>query len=195
MKDHPIIFSGPMVRALLEGRKTQTRRLATSPLRRVEAGDRLWVREAWRMPAPFDEASPAEAKEMVQRWLRPNVFFEADGTVRSAGSNTGEKGKLRPSIHMPRWASRLWLEVTCVAVERLQAISEQDALAEGVGPPFFGDGDPPFEEQATMVSSRMQYRNLWRSLHGQDSWDANPEVVAIEFTVHRGNIDEEMQRA
>jgi len=87
----------------------------------------------------------------------------------------------KPSIHMPRWASRITLEITDVRVERLQDISEEDCTAEGIGEPYFGDGDPPFVEPGVWVSRRMQFRNLWNHINGAGSWDANPWVWVVSF--------------
>jgi hypothetical protein len=198
MTDRPIIFSGPMVRALLEGRKTQTRRLATSPLRRCEVGDRLWVREAFRMPDAFDHKSPAAAAKMVDPEHGPNRFFEADSAVRSAGSYTGTPGKLRPSIHMPRWASRLTLVVEDVRPEQLQSISDTDARDEGVNRRspkvrqmwLFG-ADQAEVERIYLRACPWEFRDLWNSLHAADGerWEDNPEIVALTFRVERGNID------
>src|SRR5580692_1161056 len=109
MTDRPIIFSSAMVRALLDGRKTMTRRLATSPLRKTGMGDRLWVRESV--------------------WL--NQGDVGAGRVRYRATEPDFKGYWTPSIHMPRWASRITLEVTGSRIERLQAITERDAQAEG----------------------------------------------------------------
>jgi hypothetical protein len=139
MEDRPIIFSAAMVRALLDGRKTQTRRLATSPLRKCVAGDRLWVRESIRIFADIGDDC--------------EIVFLANGRGWQTGPCTGEipdaalapyfkmidqarakptRALSRPSIHMPRWASRLTLTVEAVRVEPLQAISEVDAIAEGI---------------------------------------------------------------
>jgi hypothetical protein len=137
MTDRPIIFSGAMVRALLDGRKTQTRRLATSPLRRVERGDRLYVRESIYF---WSAAHDCE------------ITFAANGSTRQTGPNTGEipdaalsgyfrmvdqsreaRARIsRPSIHMPRWASRLTLIVEDVRLQRLTAIGGHDARCEGM---------------------------------------------------------------
>lgn len=196
MTDRPIIFSGPMVLALLDGRKTQTRRLATSPLRKCQPGDRLYAREAWRMPDSFDPHSPLKAYSMVDPTFGPNVFYSADGSIRSAGAATGRPGKLRPSIHMPRWASRLTLTVTVVRVEPLQAISEQDAIAEGIvehetcgwhvpGLPHPMKAFPIFSRP----SPREMYAALWDELHGSGEWLGNPDVLALEFSVVAKNID------
>lgn len=177
MKEHGVMFSRPMVLALLQGRKTQTRRLATSPLRRIQVGDSIWVRETGNWQTGTEVAPQPGRKHRV-------VWYDADGHPDGLSFFGNKK---RPAIHMPRWASRLTLDVTDVRFQRLQDISEDDAMAEGVGRPYLGDGDPPFEEQAVMVSCRTQYRNLWRSLHGFSSWDENPEVVAITFEVRKSN--------
>lgn len=120
MTDRPIIFSGPMVKALLDGRKTQTRRLATSPLARCTAGDRLYVREAHAFVGSNDPGllvTRADYPACVPRRFE-NVPPETEVSWR-------------PSIHMPRWASRLTLIVDCVRVQSLQDISRTDAIAEG----------------------------------------------------------------
>ena len=186
----PIVFTGDRGEPLFVqfrlagGDITKSQRLLCAP------GDRLFVREAWRTEARYDEARPSDllppnlARDMRQR--APLVSYEADYTQEP---NDGCRGRLRPSIHMPRWASRLTLIVEGVKVERLQEISEADAQAEGIGEPYLGDGDPPFEERAVMVSRKMQFRNLWRTLHGPDAWDANPWVAVISFRAVVDNID------
>lgn len=194
MTDRPIMFSAPMVHALLAGTKTQTRRLATSPLRRAEPGDRLWVRESFRLPNSFDGDSPCGAWCRVRRPYTPNVFYEAGGKVKAAGANEGVPGKLRPSIHMPRWASRLTLHVEAVRVEPLQAINDSDARAEGVelesaDPPFWWVPSLPTElvyadpYGAEEETPRDCYRRLWEHLHGAGSWQANPDVLVLSFKV------------
>lgn len=245
MVDRPILFSAPMVRALLAGTKTQTRRTlkpqppewATfcqqpqalmhggvwrpsglwswsepeqSPLRplrrwpidnngehywlnpRFAVGDRLWVKETWRTWRDFDEIKPTS----LQGEGAP-VFYEADR------DNCDRHGKARVSIHMPRWASRLTLTVTDVRVERLQDISEEDAIAEGIYCTSLGLGglysiDRPGDKArggATITrpagweKARHAYLHLWERINGKDSWDANPWVVAVSFDVRKGNID------
>lgn len=233
MRERPILFSGPMVRAILDGRKTQTRRVLKwqpgaldrpfimddgswhvtdsrgghmSPLGlRYAPGDRLWVREAW-------------ARSDDHEWL---VAYRADGTCGAWGWDGDGKlafnrhglvldperrdgkgewglgkfgGKWRPSIHMPRWASRITLEVTGVKVERLQDISEADAIAEGID-------DVTAEIAPRDKSLRFwrryrdggwngyvdcpigSYASLWTEINGPGSWEANPWVVAISFRV------------
>ncbi|MGE7415853.1 hypothetical protein [Methylobacterium tarhaniae] len=214
MTDRPIIFSGPMVRALLAGTKTQTRRiLAEQPasgqycarvLRHPEgqpslhafewrpkfgaylsdatvryaAGDRLYVREAW---APLDALTHDDPGT---RALAEKGFYRADeGTV------AGEISKWRPSIHMPRWASRLTLTVTEVRVQRLQDISEADARAEGCGQ--YASSTPILREfrPEWKGSYRQGFLAVWDQLHGTESTDADPWVAAISFRVIPANID------
>ena len=183
MTDRPIIFSAPMVLALLEGRKTQTRRLASSPLRVVQPGDRLWVRESCDFDIPHDQSDRLA-----------HVLYGADraqAVVPMPGGNWAWKydrtsmGRMRPSIHMPRWASRLTLTVTDVRVQRLGRMSSSDARAEG----------PPIEPYDTAWADEdprrwvLAFAALWDKLHGAGEWEKNPEVVALSFTVERRNID------
>jgi len=167
MSDRPIIFRGAMVRALLDGRKTQTRRLVSI----IEAGDRLWVREAWAYYGGDEylyQRSPSAVSYRADAW---------DPLAPVPG------GRWRPSIHMPRWASRLTLDVTGVCVQRLQDITEADAKAEGVRAPVNVSPDLG----STHVDG---FGDLWEEIHGAGAWDANPWVVAITFAVERRNIDE-----
>lgn len=208
MVDRPILFSGPMVRALLAGRKTQTRRvLKPQPIGHVWrygwskeggatfsaddellsgripiwAGDRLWVREAFSY-----ETLDVDRSGFMPPW------YWADGNPSS-----GDFTKPKPSIHMPRWASRLTLTVTDVRVERLQDISEEDALAEGVVDMGRRDGEPyshciiPGMPEIRMEHDAIPvYAQLWEHINGPGSWSANPWIVAYSFSVHHGNIDE-----
>jgi hypothetical protein len=184
--ERPIIFSAPMVRALLDGRKTQTRRLALvedrrwpdgdvfkeSLWQRVKPGDRLWVREAWSLVP----ASAYRCSEGVQQTLNPAEPYDA--AIYRAGWDRSTGGlRWRPSIHMPRWASRLTLTVTEVRVQRLQEISRGDAMEEGCPHANMRDGPDP----------RDWFRSLWNSLHDKfgTTWNNNPEVVALTFTVER----------
>jgi hypothetical protein len=198
--DRPIIFSAPMVRALLAGMKTQTRRLATSPLRRCKVGDRLWVREAWSGTFWSIDDIDGRAREYWEtpkaertKQFSAGVFYRLSEEEQPHGERFVPEGQWTPSIHMPRWASRLTLIVEAVRVEPLQAISETDAKAEGII-----EYEPTEEDPAEFSyvdggliwnNARSAYEALWRHLHGADSWDANPEVVAISFSVVPGNID------
>lgn len=211
MTDRPILFSGPMVRALLDGRKTQTRRVAThatpgmhldrvgptgwqftgegglpriSYTPRYAVGDRLYVREAWRSAAPLDDTAPRDMGEL----LVPPLRYEADGeTVNWKEWRGHDAGRFRQGMHMPRWASRLTLIVKDVRVQRLQEISEADAWAEGVENCGEADGG-----RAIPGHGRDLFQSLWDSLNAERGfgWNANPWVAAYSFTVHRGNIDE-----
>jgi len=221
MTDRPIIFSAPMILALLDGRKTQTRRVLKPKWRdganqqftgwRVEQvgprhwqiiggmgvganiktpyaiGDRLYVREAFIGPYAY------EVNEYPPRdWGNKPIWFPADGPVPDKFSGQFWH-RARPSIHMPRWASRLTLTVTDVRVQRLQEISADDAVAEGCYFKRWITGEYPFFDQGVEADNRAlvrQYRDLWNSLHGPDAWDANPWIVAVSFTVKRGNIDQ-----
>lgn len=207
MRERPIIFSAPMVRAILSGAKTQTRRIVDrlTDFRRVnefqrsrtpgfdfscrdshlrwhdmkaeevlgrcpfgEPGDRLWVRETWG-------AWP----HMLGGFQRESLRYRADGEYQN------EHGAWRwmSPIHMPRWASRLTLEITSVRVERLQDISEADALAEGIAQ-VVRDKLPVQqcgEYDGIDVDPVDLYRDIWESINGPGSWDANPWVWVIEF--------------
>ena len=178
MKERPIPFSAPMVRAILDGTKTQTRRVVkpTSGPHTVEQviatpdslaafvrsrcpygepGDRLWVREAWKAHTTFDDLPPRDIPES-------HVWYMADDGYKA-------ESRYRQGMFMPRWASRITLEVTGVRVERLQAISRGDSMSEGCPFPNMAKGDDP----------RQWYASLWESING--SWDANPWVWVIEF--------------
>lgn len=216
VKERQILFSGPMVRAILDGRKTQTRRAVKfrefhpsdtpgydwtfrgtrrgSPrsgtwqdLRHAQLldlcpygkpGDQLWVREGW--------ANSVTAKGVCC------VAFRADNSGRlllchdeGEGDEAGLGGpaepwlelvKWKPSIHMPRWASRLTLEVTEVRVQRLQDISENDAIAEGAQCAGF----------PASLSNRGAFAKLWDKINGSEGychWGANPWVWAVSFKV------------
>ncbi|ORE94135.1 hypothetical protein ATO13_08676 [Stappia sp. 22II-S9-Z10] len=209
--DRPILFSGPMVRAILEGRKTQTRRVlkpqpdygasecgysATgwgerdamgrclcTPVRVPYAvGDILWVREAWRTGLAYEDLPPASMSGEEQ------ILYEEDGGVVRWWPGSSEFGRRRNSIHMPRWASRLTLTVTDVRVQRVQKINEDDAKAEGARPAFSYPG-------SDAVSARPRYRwgfhELWDSINASRGfgWDVNPWVAALTFDVIRANIN------
>jgi len=248
-KERPILFSGPMVRAILEGRKTQTRRVVKpqpqesfavdynkdgdvnerrsygwswqrSPMHGHldcpnemitlcpygQPGDRLWVRETWQM---VDQDGEADASSLLRERLgstapfrgvqgdRPitwRAVYRADG---EAEHPTYGPINWRPSIHMPRWASRLALEVTVVRVERLQEISEEDAKAEGarffpdiplgrgsVYPPLprWSMFDPADTDQC-LGTARFAFGNAWNKTYAKRGlgWDTNPWVWVVEF--------------
>lgn len=175
MTDRPIIFSAPMVRALLAGRKLQTRRLATSPLSRCAVGDRLYVREAFfpRPGLPATIAVPRyRANEDRPEW---SVLW-------------------KPSIHMPRWASRMTLIVDAIRIEPLQEIAEADAEAEGAVC-YNADGIDVWYVPGAGIphtaTAKDCFAGLWNSLHRAEGerWGDNPQVVALTFRVEHTNID------
>lgn len=203
-RDLPIIFSVPMVRALLEGRKTMTRRLAWSTRNTLVGGAGAEgrkgvpsdVRSTWTKAQPGDRLW---VRESLQRSPERHWRYAADGTVivmpRTDPRVTAmvawahhKEGDHAPSIHMPRWASRITLIVTAVKTEKLQDITEADALAEGarVMGAFYGFGYPTSPIGKYPQSA---FAGLWSELHGATSWDENPEVVAISFTPFKSNID------
>ncbi|EPB9455394.1 hypothetical protein ACRUP2_002134 [Yersinia enterocolitica] len=161
----------------------------TCPLGAV--GDQLWVREAYRMARSLDTHSPSEVAELSLNAGYKNpwapIQLEADGvrTGEWAGFDTPpivtEPGKLRPSLHMPRWASRINLLITGVRVERLQDISQEDAQAEGMEltgwRPTYSDPDSGGEYETPYDN----FAELWTSIYGEESWQANPWVWVIEF--------------
>jgi hypothetical protein len=199
MGDKPILFSAPMIRALMGGRKTQTRRvLKPQPVPCLSwddppagtypsaagwsrypyaPGDRLWVREAFSY-----ETLDVDRNGFLPPW------YWADGNPTS-----GDFTRPKPSIHMPRWASRLTLTVTDVRVQQLQKISGEDCIAEGVScetcAASWSVGRSACNQRGCF-ENRQNFRTLWNSLHGPDAWAANPWVVALTFDVHRCNIDQ-----
>ncbi|QUN29515.1 hypothetical protein KB879_06085 [Cupriavidus sp. KK10] len=224
MKERPILFSGAMVRAILAGQKTQTRRAVklphSNPLGAWEPttfggpnggrtadgrtiplqggiwhtrtgdspaspygqpGDRLWVRETWQHSnhplGPYDSDCLAFYRaDYLDDPLGPDLEHSADGIRR----------QWRPSIHMPRSACRLVLEITGVRVERLHDISEADAKAEGITPrevrQMWLFGASAEECAATYRRAAVEpFHELWEQINGADAWNANPWVWVVEF--------------
>ncbi len=214
MKEHPILFNGDMVRAIFDGRKTQTRRVIKQlkdysgpwvkppvwvdedgyyhaggdpesflssksdmkcPYGRV--GDKLWVRETWRTTKFFDDSPPS------QMGVHAPIQYKANMAVLNAGDSIIPWGKWRPSIHMPRWASRITLEVINIRAERVQDISDEDIIAEGIL------GDSYLEELHITArdprSANVYFVELWDSINAKrgHGWDTNPGVWVVEFKV------------
>jgi hypothetical protein len=189
MKERPILFSGPMVRALLDGSKTQTRRIIKPqpdndpkkhhPIKPycTSLGQWNWVLAATGHGCgdPFDCPYGQPGDRM---WVREAVAEISCRLTYRADTDDGAHCQVKrwtPSIHMPRIWSRILLEITGVRVERLQDISEADALAEGI-PRDTGVGT-----QFCRAEPRNGYQHLWESINGDSSWDANPWVWVIEF--------------
>lgn len=243
MTKRPVLFSGPMVRAILADRKTQTRRVVSPYLQAAEwvapyscavgatgswsfmreidkghprygerlacnsiaidvvrpqygvAGDRLWVRETWAQWPPRPDGAPscrvayrADGKAFGiggdgagGQFLIPHGYIQGYADPSLSGEWMGLEcygGKWRPSIHMPRWASRITLEITGVRAERLQAITEEDAIAEGVDAVSIA----AVPRQAAW-SRRQDFSRLWDSMNAKRGfpWASNPWVWVIEF--------------
>ncbi len=180
MKNRPVIFSGAMVEELWAGNKTVTRRLATSPLKTIEVGDVLWVRECFAR---------------VKCWaLNPDPDVETM-VYRVRDNRTDYGGPWKPSIHMPRSANRMCLKVTKVRFEPLQAITSQECVAEGIARKNTTDGTlyKNYNNGNFELLPKDSFYTLWDSLHGKkegEAWDDNPEVLAITFTPVRQNVDE-----
>ena len=198
-RERPILFSAPMVRAILEGRKTVTRRevkkqaaldcLAAGfepaflalpgnadlcPYGRP--GERLWVREAWAADAQLDAIAPRELSQGEP------IRYSADGATRQTGCSMITPGKTRPSIHMPRWTSRILLEITEVRVERLQDITYEEAVAEGVHRDSACRMWAATDEGGACHKYPVPaFRDLWESINGAGAWDANPWIWVVEF--------------
>lgn len=217
MKERPILFSAPMVRALLDGSKTQTRRVCkpavVNGLSRVipayksqegeqcpaahtpgwfgdedgdvlfscpfgQPGDRLWVRETWVcdhfrvQSGPYLEVDDA----------REHLFYRADN---EQPFESPEGNFWKPSIHMPRWAYRILLEVVSVRVERLNDCSEADARAEGAthyGPAnHLSHGGWSHDGHHVHATALASYEKLWKQINGACSWAANPWVWVVEL--------------
>ena len=207
--DHPIIFSGPMVQAILDGRKSQTRRLM-KPQPKVYPGY-----EGWRWPVKMDGYAVIYGSEEPERWLRycpygqpsdhlwvreahaivPATAYRAsEGVVQTVNPHDTYYAAIyrqgfdrangcfgwRPSIHMPRWASRISLRVVEVRVQRLQEISEEDALAEGL-PEAPANLDPL--QGIPWLSARERFQGLWDDINAKPdrTWEDNPWVWIVGF--------------
>ena len=208
MTEKPILFSAPMVRATLEGRKSQTRRIIKPQPDAVldgepywhiggyrtrigakrpfvcpygQPGDRLWVRETCRaeeLPSGLDGV----------RYLADDCFIPIENTEAASdawlslaayGQRLSGHHKCRkvPDIHMPRWASRITLEITGIRVERLRDINEADATAEG----WTRRDDLTSDDGVHREAAREWFMDIWESINGPGSWCANPWVWVVEF--------------
>lgn len=208
MKERGIIFNSEMVRAILDGRKTQTRRIVKNvmpdngmwlkkptktrsgttthvldapkynlcPLGKT--GDHLWVRETWMPDAPRDgtwgDVEFYGCKDS-QLSMMPERFRKSEYCIHRASWDGDELVGWTPSIHMPRWASRITLEITDVRVERLNDISNDDAKSEGC---WYGRGGGVPDKAITPSD---QFPTLWEEIYGDGSWSSNPWVWVIEF--------------
>ncbi|PLC71491.1 hypothetical protein B6I39_15805 [Klebsiella quasipneumoniae] len=215
MTERGMIFNGEMVRALLDGRKTQTRRIVKGTDSAVKfckewningeevfvvlgekdhtgmnpvlgaiscpfgaVGNRIWVREAFRV-----HSRATDVATLVYKASERNSWTEQTHRVPVAVCNKpATPEKWTPSLHMPRWASRILLEITDVRVERLNAINEHDAQAEGVAKlrgGFWKHYQPGWTQH--QLSARGSFVTLWKSIYGDESWNSNPWVWVIKF--------------
>ncbi|HAU5716199.1 hypothetical protein ABNU44_14050 [Serratia marcescens] len=209
MKERPVIFNGEMVRAILDGRKTQTRRVVSDrhlhlidvasqvgecyPLESGidhansqsyyrehcpfgQVGDRLWVRETFAGHYLDDD----QIQDIKDGRCKAKCLCEYRADY---GDDAECADGWTPSIHMPRWASRITLEITAVRVERLNDISQEDAQVEGMEltgwvPSYSNPDNAGFDETFTPYDN---FAMLWQSIYGEESWSANPWVWVIEF--------------
>jgi hypothetical protein len=193
MKERPILFTGAMVRAIRAGRKSQTRRLVkgtalewledvgftpgfvadegNAGLHPCRPGDRYWVKENYRLAADHDGDRPGSVAPGSRIW------YAADERADPA------RGKLRPSIFLPRWGSRITLEVAALRLERLKDISEADAIAEGLiwRPALEAWCASESPNWPTFRSPVRSYAGLWNHINPKRGWDSNPWVWAISF--------------
>lgn len=217
-----LIFNGEMVRAILDGRKTQTRRIikdctvgrdSISKFIQIEKkfigcypedvpelireccpygvpGDRIWVRETFQGPL-FDFEQMEAYQEDSSKFKKPEFcVYKADGKPAPEFFDADDNLHCgwRPSIHMPRWASRITLEITGVRVEQLKSISEEEARSEGVArlrEGFWKHYQPGWTQH--QLSARGSFATLWDSIYGSGEWDRNPWVWVVEFNRIEGD--------
>lgn len=209
MKERGMIFNAEMVRAILDGRKTQTRRIVKlqpdeDGLAKVtngpwvdtsernyrcpfgDVGDRIWVRETFQGPL-FDYEQMEAYLEDSSRFEKPEFCqYAADGGHRPEYQDADDNLRhgWRPSIHMPRWASRILLEITDVRVERLNSIHDVDAMREGIqNLTTCSHADFGIPGVVNAQHPVRAFQLLWESIYGADNWKANPWVWVIEFKV------------
>ncbi|HBQ8647968.1 TPA: morphogenetic protein [Klebsiella pneumoniae] len=219
IREKGLIFNSEMVRAILDGRKTQTRRImAPQPADDIERcifpnpeaigwksslrhkhgsttahfchygkpGDRIWVRETFQGPLFDYDLMDSYCKDPTPFEKPEFCVYKADGVPAPEFYDADDELHCcwRPSIHMPRWASRILLEITNVRVERLNAISEEDAAAEGVPPAGSLLPDYPgtfLTPKGDFATAKVAFQRLWESIYGAENWQANPWVWVIEF--------------
>ena len=221
MKERGMIFNAEMVRAILDGRKTQTRRMMKpqpTPCT-LQKGGHWWPSNVFKTMLHIEEemqngkggwgglvgdACPfGDVGDRIwvrETWARYNIDQDSHDMAYRATTpeDWPEEGRWRPSMHMPRWASRITLEITGVRVERLNSISHEDAEREGIHTEvwdqtvvarnyaaedeffqFWSESMPHYVEMNELF--RASFRSLWQSIYGEESWQANPWVWVIEF--------------
>ena len=196
MNEKPILYCGPMVRAILDGSKTQTRRIV-----KFNASHRVELRgKQWHILDPNAVLGCPKGTKQCRLWVKethkfngtmvgPRCTYRADDeeiyydwAPADSPAWLADDNHWRPSIFMPRWASRITLEITAVKVERLQSISEADVWSEGamqVSPSLWRESFPNDDDR--LFRSRRCYQELWESINGPGSWAKNPWVFVITF--------------
>jgi hypothetical protein len=199
--DYPISFAAPLLALVHSGAKTQVRRLAASPIGRITAGDRLWVQEPFA-PLALDQ----DGRRVEVPLASATMALMKDGTIRTgdgtalAGPHDFSDGSFvraqwAPAVKMPRWASRLTLLVEDARIERLQAMSRADAIAEGARrwPPGIGAAWrlPPPHHRRLFLAPVAAQRLLWEATRGTpgERWVDDPLVVVLRFRAVPRNID------
>lgn len=212
MSDKPIAFSAPMIRALLSGSKSQTRRMLAPQPTQLHSEAWEWKGARWTgVPGAYFPTGGPSVIDLLRYavgdrlWVReawradvdvdeiPPRYLGREDAIRYEADQAWKNrppvnGRLRPAMFMCRWMSRFTLTVVARKAERLQAISEDEASVEGVEPILV----PPDGGSAPHVEG---FRALWELLHGLDAWDANPWVGAYTFSVEKRNIDAPVQGA
>ena len=181
----PALFSGPMARACVEGRKTVTRRL-DERWALAQPGDVLWGKETWCVGRGYDGVRPSELPARGAGGPTIRFHYLADGAKPEWA------GATRVSIHMCQWMSRIVTPIASVRIERLQDITEEDARAEGLkedNGDWLGFLDEVSGRWTRHSTARDAFRDLWWSIHGDDDgkrWEENPSVVRVQFEPVRG---------
>ena len=223
MKNIPILLNSEMVNAILQGKKTQTRRKVKMPSQyehigyaytnhsldhikvvvmeeddtedgeeiyiiiepKAKKGDVFWVRETWATQSKYDSKKPSQLPSQGTP-----IYYLANESLNKEFF-VPELGKIRPSIFMPKWGCRLFLEVTDVRLERLDGISQEDAKGEGIKSRHLNKGSGKifkryfnyFTNDYTCLSSILSFKTLWQSIYGEGSWAENPYVWVYEFKI------------
>jgi hypothetical protein len=204
--ERPILFQTEMVQAILEDRKTQTRRILKSirPVEEFEVVHKVAENDFWigvlkghfmghsstRMKSPYGQPGDLLWVKETHQFGNGKVYFKANLTEQVANEVSSLGAKWKPSIHMPKYASRIWLMVEDVRVERLQDITEEDAIAEGVDnwtwkdmatPQNWKDYTDPFNPP--LLCATDSFESLWISINGEESLESNPWVWVVKFRV------------
>ena len=197
MKERPILFSTPMVKAILAGNKTQTRRICKhqhwSHSELIDVNKNIILQKVYQREVSCTYGQPGDVL-----WVREKFMIDIGGGIHYCASEKYSRiDRWKPSIHLPKSAARIWLQIESIRVERLQDISERDAVKEGIlsyEDPIIGSRykdymadasgyGHPDEDYPTVTSAIDSFKSLWQFINGEDSWNSNPWVWAITFKV------------